>query len=75
MGGENIFPVEVEDFLMNNDKIHDVGVFGIPNERLGEIVAAVIKPKAGHDLTEDEVLKFCQGIARFKRPRKIFFEP
>jgi len=74
MGGENIFPVEVEDFLMNNEKIHDVGVFGIPDERLGEIVAAVIKPKAGHDLTKDEVLEFCQGIARFKRPRKIFFD-
>lgn len=73
-GGENIFPVEVEDFLMNNEKIHDVGVFGIPNERLGEIVAAVIKPKAGHDLTEDEILEFCKGIARFKRPRKIFFD-
>ncbi|QTA82321.1 AMP-dependent synthetase/ligase [Desulfonema limicola] len=74
MGGENIFPVEVEDFLMNNEKIHDVGVFGIPDERLGEIVAAVIKPKQGCGLTHEEVLEFCQGIARFKRPRKIFFD-
>lgn len=72
-GGENIFPVEIEDFLMNHEKIHDVGVIGIPDERLGEIVAAVIKVKAGRELSAGEVNYFCQGLARYKRPRRIFF--
>jgi len=73
-GGENIFPVEVEDFLMNMDKIQDAAVIGIPDERLGEIVAAVIKVKPGKMLTEEEIRQFCKGLARYKRPRKIFFD-
>ncbi len=72
-GGENIFPVEVEEFLMSHEKIQDVGVIGVPDERLGEIVAAVVKPKPHMDITEDEVVAFCRGLARFKRPRRIFF--
>lgn len=73
-GGENIFPVEIEDFLMNHDGIHDVAVIGVPDERLGELVAAVIKPKKNRDLTEEEIKTFCQGLARYKRPRRIFFD-
>jgi len=72
-GGENIFPVEIEDFLMNHDKIQDVGVIGLPDDRLGEIVAAVIQVKPNQDLTEAQVRDFCQGLARYKRPRRIFF--
>lgn len=73
-GGENIYPVEVESFLMSHDKIQDVAVIGIPDERLGEIVTAVIKPKAGKTITEDEIHKFCEQIPRYRRPRKIFFD-
>ncbi|MEZ4525444.1 MAG: AMP-binding protein [Desulfobacterales bacterium] len=73
-GGENIFPVEVEDFLMNLDRIQDVAVIGVPDERLGEIVAAVVKVKPGKVLTEEEIREFCRGLARYKRPRKIFFD-
>jgi acyl-CoA synthetase (AMP-forming)/AMP-acid ligase II len=72
-GGENIFPVEIEDFLADNDKIQDAAVIGIPDERLGEIPAAVIKVKPGKELTEDEVDEFCQQLQRYKRPRRIFF--
>ncbi len=72
-GGENIFPVEIEDFLAANDNIQDAAVIGVPDERLGEIVAAVIKVKPGRQLTEDEVHGFCQLLPRYKRPRKIFF--
>lgn len=73
-GGENIFPVEIEEFLMANDKVQDVAVIGIPDERLGEIVAAVIKVKPGKDLTEEEVLGYCEGLPRYKRPRRLIFD-
>ena len=72
-GGENIFPVEIEDFLMNNQKIQDVAVIGIPDERLGEIVTAIIKPKPDLVMTEEEVLAFCEGLPRYKRPRNVLF--
>ncbi|MBA7620657.1 Long-chain-fatty-acid--CoA ligase [subsurface metagenome] len=74
-GGENIFPVEVEDVIHRHPKIYDVGVVGIPDERLGEIVAAVIDPKPGMILTEEEVNQFCeQNLPRYKRPRRIIFD-
>jgi acyl-CoA synthetase (AMP-forming)/AMP-acid ligase II len=72
-GGENVYPVEIENFMMTNDKIKDVAIIGIPDERLGEIAAAVIDVKNGHALTEDEINAFCEGLPRYKRPRKIFF--
>ncbi len=72
-GGENVFPVEIEDFLMDNSKVHDAAVIGIPDERLGEIVGAVIQVKAGMSMDEHEALEYCEGIPRYKRPRKIFF--
>ncbi len=70
-GGENVFPNEIENFLMTFDKIRDVGVIGLPDERLGEIVAAVIAPKPGRELLEAEILEFCNALPRYKRPRKI----
>ena len=73
-GGENIFPVEIENFLMDNDKIHDVGVIGVPDDRLGEVVAAVIKLKPAVSMSEEEVFKFCEELPRYKRPKKIFFD-
>jgi len=73
-GGENIFPVEIEDFLMDNQKIQDAAVIGIPDERLGEIVAAIIKTKPGVKMTEEEVLAHCETLPRYKRPRKVFFD-
>ncbi len=72
-GGENIFPVEIEDFLMNNEKVQDVAVIGIPDERLGEIVAAVIKLKPGKEMSVEEVLGYCEPMPKYKNPRKIFF--
>ena len=73
-GGENIFPVEIEDFLMAHEKIQDAAVIGIPDERLGEVVAAIIKVKPGKEMTEAELNKYCEGLPRYKRPRKIFFD-
>ena len=72
-GGENIYPVQIEDFLRAHPKIKDVGVIGLPHPRLGEITAAIIEVKEGMTLTEDEVNDFCLSMARYKRPRKIIF--
>ena len=74
-GGENIYPVEIEDLLQTHPKIHDVGVIGIPDERLGEVVAAVIQVKPGEVMTEEEVNKFCSdNLPKYKRPKNIFFD-
>jgi len=73
-GGENIFPVEIEDFIIQHPKVQDVAVIGVPDERLGEIVAAVVKIKPGQKMSESDMLEYCQGLARYKRPRKIFFD-
>jgi fatty-acyl-CoA synthase len=73
-GGENIAPKEIEDLLRTNSKIVDVYVYGIPDERLGEDVAAAIKLKQGETATPEEVRDFCEGrIARFKVPRHVRF--
>jgi len=74
-GGENIYPVEVEDVLQSHPKIYDAGVIGIPDERLGEIVAAVIDPEPGETLTEEEVNAFCeQNLPRYKQPKRVIFD-
>lgn len=73
-GGENLYPVQIENFLMKNDKIHDVAVIGLSDPRLGEIAAAIIQVKEGMTLTEDEVEAFCVDLPRYKRPRKIIFD-
>ena len=73
-GGENLYPVQIEDFLRSNEKIKDVAVIGLPDARLGEIAAAIIELKDGITCTEDEINQFCQAMPRYKRPRKIIFE-
>ncbi|HPZ00041.1 MAG TPA: class I adenylate-forming enzyme family protein [Clostridiales bacterium] len=72
-GGENIYPVQIEDFLHRMAAIKDVAVIGLPDARLGEISAAIIEGKEGYDLTESEVNDFCTALPRYKRPRKIIF--
>ena len=73
-GGENLYPVQIEDFLRTNEKIKDVAVIGLPDARLGEIAAAIIEIKEDCDCTEDEINLFCEGLPRYKRPKKIFFD-
>lgn len=72
-GGENIYPVQIEDFLRKHDKIKDVAVIGLPDKRLGEITAAIIEFKEGMSATEDEINEFCFDLPRYKRPKKIIF--
>ena len=73
-GGENIYPVQIEDFLRSFDKIKDVAVIGLPDSRLGEIAAAIIEIKENTDCTEEEINDFCTALPRYKRPRKIIFD-
>ena len=73
-GGENLYPVQIEDFLRSYNKIKDVAVIGLPDPRLGEIAAAIIELKEGESCTEAEIDEFCLALPRYKRPRKIFFE-
>ena len=72
-GGENIYPVQIEDFLHKFDKIKDVAVIGLPDRRLGEISAAIIELKPNVTCTEDEINNFCLELPRYKRPKKIIF--
>ena len=73
-GGENLYPVEIEDYLRRFDKIKDVAVIGLPDRRLGEIAAAIIEIKEGMTCTEEEINAFAAGMPRYKRPKKVIFE-
>ena len=72
-GGENIYPVQIEDFLRTNEAILDVAVIGLADHRLGEISAAIIELKPGVECTEEDIQGFCKKLPRYKRPRKIIF--
>ena len=72
-GGENIYPVQIEDFLRTNTAILDVAVIGLPDSRLGEISAAIIELKPGVECTEEDIDVFCKKLPRYKRPRKVIF--
>ena len=72
-GGENIYTVQIESFLMKNNKIQDVAVIGIGDQRLGEISAAIIQLKEGETADEEEINNYCLELPRYKRPRKVIF--
>ena len=72
-GGENLYPVQIENFLAAHEKIMDVAVIGLPDSRLGEIATAIIQIKDGMTCTEEEINEFCMSLPRYKRPRKIIF--
>jgi len=72
-GGENLYPVQIEDFLRAHNAIKDVAVIGLPDERLGEIAAAIIEIKPDMTCTEEEINEYCLGLPRYKRPRKVIF--
>lgn len=72
-GGENIFPVEIENFFQKNKKIKDIAVIGIPDDRLGEIPAGIISVRPGCFLCESDIIEFQEELPRYKRLKKIFF--
>ena len=72
-GGENIYPVQIENFLSAYETVKDVAVIGLPDKRLGEITGAIIAIKEGMTCTEEEIERFCEELPRYKRPKKIIF--
>ena len=72
-GGENLYPVQIENFLSKFPKIKDVAVIGLADERLGEIAAAIIELNPDTECTEQEINDFCKELPRYKRPKKIIF--
>jgi acyl-CoA synthetase (AMP-forming)/AMP-acid ligase II len=72
-GGENVFPVEVENHLYTHPSVKDAAAIGYPDERLGEIVAVVVEVVPGKTLTEQEAMAFCEALPRYKRPQRVFF--
>jgi acyl-CoA synthetase (AMP-forming)/AMP-acid ligase II len=73
-GGENLYPVEIEQFLQGHPKIQDVAVIGLPSLRLGEIATAIIKLKPGRKMSKEQIRAHCEALPRYKRPRKFFFD-
>ena len=73
-GGENLYPVQIEDFIRSNIAVKDVAVIGLPDARLGEIAAAIIELKPEYaNTTEDDINDFCRDLPKYKRPKKVIF--
>lgn len=73
-GGENVYPSEVENCLGGNEAVKDVAVIGVPHEKWGEQVTAVIILHPGKSATDKEMAEFCRGkIAGFKIPKEVIF--
>jgi acyl-CoA synthetase (AMP-forming)/AMP-acid ligase II len=73
-GGENVYPAEVESVLFSHPGVADVAVIGVPDERFGEAVKAVVVPRPGAELSEAALVEWCRGrIAGYKRPRSVDF--
>lgn len=73
-GGENVSPVEIENFFMNHPAIQDIGVIGMPDKRLGELITAIVQVKPGMVLSVAEFLAFSEPLPRYKRPMVVYFD-
>ncbi len=73
-GGENVYPREIEELLYSHPEISDVQVYGVPDEKYGEQVAAAVKVRSGASLTAEDVRDYCrESIAHYKVPRYVDF--
>ena len=76
LGGENVYPREIEEYLYRHPKILDVQVIGVPDSRFGEELCAWIQLREGETASEEEIKEFCRGqIAHYKVPRYVKFVP
>ena len=74
-GGENIYPVEVEEVILKHPKVRDCAVIGVPHDRLVEVTCAVVEPLEGESLTEEEIRAYCEKhLPRYKRPYHIIID-
>ena len=74
-GGENIYPVQIEDYIRKFDAVKDVAVIGIPNKRMGEVVGAIIELKSGSICSKADIFNYCTGLPAYQRPYKMVFAP
>jgi fatty-acyl-CoA synthase len=75
-GGEKVFPEEVEEVLKTHPAIHDAVAVGVPDERFGQAVTAVVEPEGGADVDEAEVIEHVKSkLAHYKAPKRIFVVP
>ncbi len=73
-GGFNIYPKEIEDVIVNHPEVQEVAVIGVPDEKWGEAVKAVVVPKTGAALSEAQIIEFCRNhLAGFKKPKTVDF--
>jgi long-chain acyl-CoA synthetase len=71
-GAENVYPIEVENVLSGHPDVGDVAVIGVPDDKWGETVKAVVVPAEGREIDPDALLEWCkERIAGFKRPRSV----
>lgn len=71
-GGENIYTREVEDVIVRHPAVHEVAVFGVPDDKWGEAIKAVVSLKPGMKASEEEIIDFCrQNLASFKKPKSV----
>lgn len=73
-GGENISPKEVEEYLLHMNQVENVQLIGVPDEKYGEEICALIKLKEGKEMDKKEVFDFCNGkLSHFKIPKYVWF--
>jgi len=73
-GGENVYPTEIEEVLSHHPGVRELAVIGVPDEKWGEAVHAVIVPREGSGITVADIMAYCQGrLAGYKRPRSVEF--
>ena len=72
-GGENIFPNEIENFFLQHNKIKDIAVIGVPDQRLGELPTGIISVKPDTIICEADILEFQKALPRYKQLKKIYF--
>jgi acyl-CoA synthetase (AMP-forming)/AMP-acid ligase II len=73
-GGEHVYPTEVENIICQHPAVYDAAILGIPDDKWGEAVKAVVVLKEGQEATDEEIMEFCRGkMAGFKRPKSVDF--